>query len=41
MFWIAFFFMSEKKPWSMGQIAGCDLLQTLIIPRQFDVRKDQ
>ncbi|ALA94305.1 hypothetical protein PGJ_00017190 [Porphyromonas gingivalis AJW4] len=41
MFWIAFFFMSEKKPWSMGQIAGCDFLQTLIIPRQFDVRKRQ
>ncbi|PDP64793.1 hypothetical protein CLI80_02980 [Porphyromonas gingivalis] len=33
--------MSEKKPWSTGQIAGCDFLQTLIIPRQFDVRKDQ
>ena len=25
----------------MGQIAGCDFLQTLIIPRQFDVRKRQ
>ncbi|WP_180946331.1 hypothetical protein, partial [Prevotella intermedia] len=35
------FLCPKKKPWSTGQIAGCDLLQTLIIPRQFDVRKRQ